>query len=271
MGLGVLGLEQAGDWGWSSAATWACLGAGLALLALFVRVQLAADEPFVPLRLFADRAFRADDIVLFLLPIRFVPLLFFASLDAQAALGEDASRAGLFLLVFFGGFTIGARRGGRILDTRGARTTVIVGCALAAVGFLPWATKLDGLSFGSQWVFLAMAGAGVGLTLGPVGTDALNRASWTAYGAVTGRHAARAALRRRPPPRRAGTVLITGAVSRVEGHGHQHGRLRDGRRLRRRPRGHAARDGAPARRRAAAPCRRAGTRAAAQAREPASA
>ncbi|HEY1688482.1 MAG TPA: MFS transporter [Solirubrobacteraceae bacterium] len=186
MGLAVLGLQQASVWGWSSVATWACLVVGLLLLAAFVRVELNTEEPLVPMRLFANRGFAADNAVLFLLSICFVPLFFFASLYAQIGLGESAGNAGLYLLVFFGGFTIAAQRGGRILDQRGARPTVVLGCAIAAVGFYLWASKLEVLSFGSQWIYVAIAGAGIGLVLGPVSTDALNRASRTTYGAVTG-------------------------------------------------------------------------------------
>jgi EmrB/QacA subfamily drug resistance transporter len=186
MALAVLGLQQAGTWGWDSAATWGSLVAGLALLAAFVRVELRTEEPLVPVRLFTDRGFRADNAVLFLLSICFVPLFFFTSLYAQVALGEDASNAGLLLLVFFGGFTIGAQRGGRVLDKQGARPTVLPGCVIAAAGFFFWGTQLDSLSFGSQWFFLALAGLGMGQVLGPASTDALNRASREAYGVVTG-------------------------------------------------------------------------------------
>ncbi len=186
MALSVVGLQQASAWGWDSPATWGCLVAGLALLAVFVRTELRTEQPLVPLRLFADRGFRIDNAVLFLLSICFVPLFFFASLYAQVALGESASNAGLFLLVFFGGFSIAAQWGGRILDARGARPTVVAGCAVAAVGFFLWGNKLDELSFGSQWPYLAIAGAGIGLVLGPVSTDAVNRASAATYGAVTG-------------------------------------------------------------------------------------
>ena len=117
---------------------------------------------------------------------RGVPLFFFASLCAQISLGQDASNAGLLLLVFFGGFAIAAQWGGRILDQRGARPAVALGCAVSGVGFYLWANTLHTLSFSSQWPYLAIAGAGIGPTLGPASTDALNRAASTAYGAVTG-------------------------------------------------------------------------------------
>jgi EmrB/QacA subfamily drug resistance transporter len=186
MGIAVFGLQQASAWGWSSIATWACLVVGLVLLVQFTRWELRAEFPLVPMRLFANRGFAVDNIVLFLLSICFVPLFFFASLYAQVALGETSANAGLLLLVFFGGFTIAAQWGGRVLDRRGARPTVVLGCAVAAVGFYLWGAKLDDLSFSHQWIYLAISGAGVGMVLGPVSTDALNRASSTAYGAVTG-------------------------------------------------------------------------------------
>jgi EmrB/QacA subfamily drug resistance transporter len=186
MGISVLGLQEAAVWGWSSPATWACIVVGLALIAVFVRWELRVDQPLVPMRLFGNRGFAVDNAVLFLLSICFVPLFFFASLYAQIALGDSASSAGLLLFVFFGGFTIAAQWGGRVLDRSGARPTVVLGCAVTAVGFYLWANKLHTLSFSDEWPYLAIAGAGMGLTLGPVSTDALNRASSTAYGAVTG-------------------------------------------------------------------------------------
>jgi EmrB/QacA subfamily drug resistance transporter len=186
MAIAVLGLQQASAWGWGSPATWGCLVIGVAILVAFVRWELRVEQPLIPMRLFANRGFAVDNAVLFLLSICFVPLFFFGSLYAQISLGEKASSAGLILFVFFGGFTIAAQWGGRILDKRGARPTVVLGCAVAAVGFYLWAGKLDALSFAKQWPYLAIAGAGMGMTLGPVSTDALNRAASNAYGAVTG-------------------------------------------------------------------------------------
>jgi EmrB/QacA subfamily drug resistance transporter len=216
MALAVLGLQQASAWGWSSVATWACLIAGLVLLVVFVRFEAQTEHPLVPVSLFANRGFAVDNAVLFLLSICFVPLFFFASLYAQVALGESSQNAGLFLLVFFGGFTIAAQWGGRILDSRGARPTVVLGCAVSAVGFYLWGSKLPGLSFGKQWWYLAIAGAGMGMVLGPVSTDALNRASRAAYGAVTGLTQTVRNFGGSLGLAVLGSILITETTSRVE-------------------------------------------------------
>jgi fucose permease len=105
---------------------------------------------------------------------------------AQIALGDSPSTAGLYLLVFFGGFAAASQWGGRILDARGPRTAVVPGCVLASLGFYFFAQQLTDLSFDSQWPYLLMAGAGMALILIPANTDALNRAPSTSYGEATG-------------------------------------------------------------------------------------
>ena len=164
----------------------ACIVAGVLLLGAFVAYELRQAEPLVQVRIFAERAFAADSVVLLLMSAVFVPFFFFASVYAQAALGYSATQAGTLLLVFFGGYVAAAQWGGRIVDRRGARPAVVLGCAVAAVGFYLWGTTLSGLDFGTQWYFVALAGAGLGLVLGPVSTDALNRAPDASYGEVTG-------------------------------------------------------------------------------------
>jgi EmrB/QacA subfamily drug resistance transporter len=186
MGLSVLGLQQSAVWGWGDPATWACIAAGAALLVAFVAYERRISHPLIRVRIFADRGFAIDNAVLFLSMIAFVPLFFFASMYAQISLEYSASEAGLYLLVFFAGFATASQIGGRILDRVGARPAVVLGCAVGAVGFALWGRELPDLSFDSQWPFIAIAGAGIGLLLGPANTDAINRAPKTSYGEATG-------------------------------------------------------------------------------------
>jgi len=185
MGLSVLGFQQASLWGWGSAATIGCILGGVALIAAFVAVELRVPSPLIDVRIFERRGFAADDAVLFLVCVCFVPLFFFASVYAQVVLGDDASKTGLYILVIFLGFAGASQIGGRILDRRGARPAAVAGSALGAVGFYLWANHLhEGL--GSQWIWIVLAGAGIGLVLTPVSTDAVNRAPRGSYGEVTG-------------------------------------------------------------------------------------
>src|SRR5262249_47357536 len=142
MGLVVLGLQQSSVWGWGNPITWSCIAAGVAVLAAFVLYELRIESPLVQVRIFANRAFAADNAALFPLMIPFIPLFFFASMYAQISLGESASETGLYLLIFFAGFATASQWGGRMLDKVGARPSVVLGCAVAAVGFALWAHSL---------------------------------------------------------------------------------------------------------------------------------
>jgi EmrB/QacA subfamily drug resistance transporter len=186
MGLMVLGFEQSSVWGWSSPATWVCVIVGAALMVVFVRFELSIKQPLLRLQIFLDRGFATDTVVLGLMSIVFVPFFFFGSVYAQVALGKNSSQAGEYILWFFIGFVIAAQIGGRMLDKRGARPSVVIGGALGAVGFFLLAGKITDLSLAAQRLDIALAGAGLGLMLGPASTDAVNRAPSTSYSEVTG-------------------------------------------------------------------------------------
>jgi EmrB/QacA subfamily drug resistance transporter len=186
MGLLVLGLQQSAAWGWGSVATWICIVTGVVLMVVFIRVELRTSQPLLRLQIFGDQGFAAENVILGLMSIVFVPFFFFGSVYAQVSLGKTSSNAGVYLLWFFIGFVIMSQVGGRILDRRGAKPAVVGGAALAAVGFFLLAGKLTDLSFSAQQFYVAVAGGGIGLMLGTSSTDAVNRAPSGSYSEVTG-------------------------------------------------------------------------------------
>ena len=152
MGLIVLGFQESGVWGWGGVATWACIIVGGLSLIGFVAWELRIRSRCSSCRIFRDRGFSADNAVLRLMYIVFIPFFFFASVYAQVSLGKSPSNAGLYLLFFFIGFVIAAQVGGRILDRRGARPAVVLGAAIGAVGFFLLARKLTDLSLSPAMV-----------------------------------------------------------------------------------------------------------------------
>ncbi len=184
--LSIFGFQQSGTWGWSDPRTIACIVGGAALLVVFVLVERSAPSALIDVRIFRIRPFSVENIVLGVSNLVFIPVFFFVSEYAQIALGKSASSASLMLLYFFLGFVVAAQIGGRMLDRIGAKRPVVVGCALAAVGFWLWAGKVTSLSSGSQVWFVILTGAGMGFMLGPSSTDAVNRASTLSYGEATG-------------------------------------------------------------------------------------
>jgi EmrB/QacA subfamily drug resistance transporter len=186
IGLSIFGLQQSALWGWGNPATWACIVAGLLIIVVFVLVELRTPSPLIQVSIFRIRPFAVENLVLMISMMAFIPIFFFASEYAQIALHKTASEAGVFLLFFFLGFVVAAQVGGRMLDREGAKRAVVFGCAIAAVGFGLWGSKMTTLSFSQQQVWVIVAGAGMGLMLGPANTDAVNRAGNLSYGEATG-------------------------------------------------------------------------------------
>jgi MFS family permease len=186
VGLSVFGIQQSAQWGWSNPVIGLSIAAGVALLTVFARVEMRTASPIINFAIFRDRVFVADNAILGVALVVFVPVFFFASEYAQISLGEKASKASLVLLYFFAGFVIAAQIGGRMLDRIGARRPIVFGCAIACVALILWANRVTTLSIGQQVWYIVLTGAGMGLMLGQANTDALNHAPPTAYGEATG-------------------------------------------------------------------------------------
>jgi EmrB/QacA subfamily drug resistance transporter len=186
VGLSVFGLQQTQVWGWQNATTIGCMIAGVLLLVAFGAFELRERQPLIEVRVFKIRAFLVQNIVLFTSMIVFIPIFFFASVYAQVALGDTSQNAGLYLLCFFAGFAPGVQIGGRRLDKSGAKEVVVAGSILATAGFALWASRATQLSLGHQWYFIVLAGAGMGMMIGPANTDAVNQVGRLSYGEATG-------------------------------------------------------------------------------------
>jgi EmrB/QacA subfamily drug resistance transporter len=192
MSLAIVGLQQAGTWGWDSVATWLFFGAGLVLLLAFITFERGRVSPLVRLSTFGDRAFSLSVLATLFSSMAFVPIFFFISVYAQIALNLDVYQSALLLLEFFIGFVIASNYGGRLFDKRGARLPIIAGGALGAASFAWWATKLDDLSNGAGFLHspqfwpTVLAGAGIGLMFSAAATDVANRAKGQSYGQATG-------------------------------------------------------------------------------------
>jgi EmrB/QacA subfamily drug resistance transporter len=186
VGLSVFGFQQSTVWGWHNPGIGLSIAAGVVLLVIFGYTEVSTRSPLIQLSIFRIRAFLVENVVLGVAMLVFIPVFFFSSEFAQISLGESAQQTGVILLYFFVGFAVAAQIGGRILDRRGAKPTVTFGCGLAAVGFYLWAGALTQLKLSSEVDYIIMAGAGMGLMLGPASTDAVNRASRFSYGEATG-------------------------------------------------------------------------------------
>lgn len=191
MTLLVLGLEQAGSWGWNSVGVWITLIGGIVAVALFLIWEPRAADPLVRLAAFRSPQFSIAILSVLVASTAFVPAFFFLSVYGQVSLRQSALNTGLLFLKFFLGFVIASRFGSVLFDRSGAKRVLLLGGACGATGFWMLAAQaphLDfdaGMFFNPQTAAIALAGAGIGFLYSPMSTDAVNRAVGASYGEVT--------------------------------------------------------------------------------------
>ena len=89
VGLSVFGLQQSALWGWGNPAIEVCIAAGVLLLGVFFAVERRTESPLINVRIFANRAFTVENVILGIAMMAFIPVFFFASIYGQIALARE--------------------------------------------------------------------------------------------------------------------------------------------------------------------------------------
>ena len=171
LGPVVLGLQQSHAWGWSSPLTLALVAVGIALLVVFVIIQVRVVDPLIDVRLFARRQFCADGLVLFCAQSAIVGQSAYGAIYLQRVLHFTPLQSGLAMLLFLSPLMVCAPLSGVLYDRYGAKVPVVAGLALATTGFVLECLALPRLDFAFMAPALVMIGAGLGLSLSQTYTD----------------------------------------------------------------------------------------------------
>ena len=180
-GLALLtyGLIEAGQHGWSDPTAVLTMSCGFVLLAAFLAWERRlsrrpAGQPLVDLALFGSASFTWGVILMTIMTLAMIGVMFTMPQYFQAVLGVDAQGSGLRLLTLVAGLLVGALPAARIARKLGAKLTVCVGFLVLAAGLgLGAQTALASHgSFVAAW--MALAGAGVGVTMATTASAALS-------------------------------------------------------------------------------------------------
>jgi EmrB/QacA subfamily drug resistance transporter len=188
IGLGalVLGLVQSNEWGWGSTRVLGLFVLALVSLAAFVTVERRRRAPMVDFAFFKSRSFLGANVVAFIVSFAMFAMFFFLALYMQDVLRYSPLQAGVRFLPSTVLIMITAPIAGRLADRIGPRPLMTFGLTLVA-GALFWLTGITTHSgFGFLLVSFILMGFGMGCTMSPMSTAAMNSVEVTKAGVASG-------------------------------------------------------------------------------------
>jgi len=164
MTLVVYGLSRAAIQGWTDQTTVATLVLGLALLVIFVLIELRTSQPLMPLGVFASRNRRGAYVLRMLAGATTLVVLFFLTQIVQNVLGYSPLKAGFAFLPLGVGVVITAQVTSRLVGRIGPRLPITVG-ALVIAASLAFLSRLSVNSTYLADILPGLIGLSVGLGL----------------------------------------------------------------------------------------------------------
>jgi EmrB/QacA subfamily drug resistance transporter len=175
LSLLALGIVRSDVTGWGSGQTLALLGAGVALLLVFVGVEgRLAKAPLMPLRIYASRTLSAANVVMVLVGGATFGMWFFLSLYLQQVLGYSPIRAGLSFLPMTLCIVIGSTLASRAVTRIGAKPLLVAGLIAQTLGlFLFTGLAANGTYLGDVLAPSLLVAIGIGLSFVPLTISAV--------------------------------------------------------------------------------------------------
>ncbi len=159
----VFAMVKAQAHGWGSTYTLSLLATGLALLGLFVILELRASDPMLPLGLFRSRTISTAAVATIVMYFCLFAVLFFWTLYLQRIHGDSPARSGVHLLPLTVAFVVAAAVMGLGAGRIHPRIAMSGGLLLLAVGLMLLARATATSTIAALALPLAVAGAGFGV------------------------------------------------------------------------------------------------------------
>jgi EmrB/QacA subfamily drug resistance transporter len=189
--LGATGLTLATSWGgtiypWDSPTIIALFAVSAVVLAAFVRVELRAAEPVLPIRLFASPVFTVCCVLSFVVGFAMLGALTFLPTFMQFVDGVSATESGLRTLPMVAGLLITSTGSGALVGRTGRyKIFPVLGTALMAVAFLLLSQMNAATPVWRQSLDLFILGAGIGLCMQVLVLTVQNTVDFTDLGVAT--------------------------------------------------------------------------------------
>jgi EmrB/QacA subfamily drug resistance transporter len=151
------------EYAWGSGIILSLAVVGMALLAAFIYVEHHAEEPVLPLRLFANRSFSVASAIMFIVGMALFGGIIYLPLFLQVVGGKSATNAGLLLLPLMIGVIGMSVTSGRVISRTGRyKIFPVAGMLVTTAGFYLLSTMGATTSQLTASVYMFILGAGVG-------------------------------------------------------------------------------------------------------------
>src|SRR4051812_40665203 len=171
VGLGATGLTLATSWGgstypWGSAMIIGLFVGSLVAIGALVAVELRAQEPILPMRLFREPVFAVCCALSFVVGFAMLGALTFLPTFMQFVDGVSATTSGLHTLPMVLGLLTMSMSSGVIVGRTGRyKIFPVAGTAVMAIGFVLLSRMSPDTSTVLQSLYLVVLGAGIGMCM----------------------------------------------------------------------------------------------------------
>jgi EmrB/QacA subfamily drug resistance transporter len=164
----IYALAEAGTRGFGDARVVGFGVPALALLAVFVAVELRTKEPMLDVRIFANALFRSCNLAWLVTMFGFSSTIFLLTLELQASRGLSALESGLTTFPMAVGVMMMAQPASRIYRVIGPQRMILVGLVVTAVTTLLLVTVDLGTNEWEIRALMLLRGSAFGLVLVPL-------------------------------------------------------------------------------------------------------
>ena len=182
----ILALVQGNSWGWGSARIVSLFAAAAIGLVSFVIIELRSRAPMVDFGFFRSRTFLGSNLVAFIVSFAMLAQFFFLALYMQNILHYTPLQTGLRFLPATLVIIVMGPLAGRLTDRIGPRPLMTAGLLVVSAALFIQSRLTVHSGYGLLLPGFILMGLGMGLTMSPMSTAAMNAVDRTKAGVASG-------------------------------------------------------------------------------------